>query len=119
LNTTAAVGDGTLCLSTTFEVKSATGSCGVSSLRFKHDISNLNEGLDAIAKLRPVSFELNGTDEPRIGLIAEEVERVDPRLVFYESDGTTVRGVRYEELGALLLKGIQELATTTDFISSN
>ena len=100
----------TLCIdSVTKEVtQNNAATCTVSSQRFKHDILDLNEGLNAVMALRPVSFKLNSNEEDHIGFIAEEVNLVDPRLVFYDSGTTVPRGVRYEEVTALLAKAIQE-----------
>ncbi|MCC6404780.1 MAG: tail fiber domain-containing protein, partial [Candidatus Yanofskybacteria bacterium] len=88
-----------------------TSTCLVSSLRFKHDIRDLDVGLDVLTRLRPVSYKTNGADVERLGFVAEEVEQVEPRLVFYENDGVTVRGVEYQELTSLLAKSVQELAS--------
>jgi hypothetical protein len=110
-NLSAAVtGDSALCLSANKEVRLNTGAvtCTVSSRRFKHDINDLNAGLPTIMALQPRTFQYNGSTEPRVGLIAEEVVNVDPRLVFYEEDGTTLRGVRYEDLVPVLAKAMQE-----------
>ncbi len=102
-----------LCMNTsTFEITHNTGTatCTVSSLRFKHDINTYTEnGLDIVNALRPVTYAYNGTDALRIGFIAEEVEQVDTRLMFYEADGVTPRGVRYEDMVPVLTKGLQEL----------
>lgn len=97
--------------SSTFEIVQNVGAsnCLVSSARFKHDIESLALGLETVNALRPVSFKMNSTNEERVGFIAEEVYSVDPRFVFMESDGETPRGVRYEELTAVLALSIQEL----------
>lgn len=102
-------GDKALCLSGSKEVTTNNAvTCTVSSRRYKHDIEDLNVGLADINAFRPVSFRYNNTDELHLGLIAEEVQQVDPRLVFYENDGVTPRGVNYEDLTAVLVKGMQE-----------
>jgi hypothetical protein len=103
-----------LCIdSVTKEVQVNTGSptCTVSSARYKHNIESLTatSGLALIRQLRPVSFETNDENQARVGFIAEEVNALDPRLVFYEDDGITPRGVRYEEMTAVLAKSVQEL----------
>ena len=105
----AGITEDALCLSVDKEVQVNTGSatCTVSSKRFKYDIQDSAAGLDIILQLRPVSFKNNGTDEERLGLIAEEVEEIEPRLVVREEDGSP-RGVRYEELTSVLAKAIQE-----------
>lgn len=102
-----------ICLSSTKEIVMNTGgvSCTVSSARFKHNIESLDaeKGLSFANLLRPVSFEYNGTNKSSLGFIAEEVNELDSRLVFYEQDGTTPRGVNYEAFAPILTKAIQEL----------
>ncbi len=108
---TAAVSSGdALCLSSSKEVVVNTGAqtCTVSSARFKNSVSDLSVGLDELKQLRPVSFLYNGSDDARVGFLAEEVGEIDPRLIFTELDGTTPRGVRYEDMTALLVKAVQE-----------
>ncbi len=91
-----------------------TTTCLVSSLRFKHDVQTMGDlGLDEINGLRPVYYKDNATDTGEMGLIAEEVQKIDPTLVFYDKDGKTVRGVKYENLTALLVKAVQELDRRT------
>lgn len=94
-----------------------TTTCLLSSRRFKHDIHYLPHGaLAEIMALRPASFVRNATDfdakDPNagarhVGLIAEDVALVDKRLISVGPDGKPL-GVRYAEMTALLIKGMQE-----------
>lgn len=107
----SSAGDDALCIDpSTGEIRRAAGAtdCTLSSRRFKHDIESLTVGLDALMDLRPVSFKMDGSDQERLGLVAEEVAEIEPRLVFFEEDGVTPRGVRYSEIASLLIKSIQE-----------
>ncbi len=100
----------TLCITATGIVQqNASTTCLVSSKRFKHAIESLTGSLEKVLAMRPVSYRNNNDNELNIGLIAEEVEKIDPRLVFYERDGKTVRGVKYEQTVAELIGAIQEL----------
>ncbi len=111
--TTSASGDDAVCISATGEIRIATGAadCTTSSIRFKHDVATLTatSGLALVNQLRPVAFKYNGTDEAHVGFIAEEVAALDDRLIFTEAGSTTPRGVRYQEMTAILAKAIQEL----------
>jgi len=77
-----------------------------SSARFKDDVEPMNKASEAILALKPVSFrykeELDPDKIPQFGLIAEEVEKVDPDLVVRDEDGK-VSSVRYEAVNAMLL----------------
>ncbi len=110
--TTAASSANALCLSSTNEVLVNSGSqtCTVSSARFKDNIVSISSGLDTILKLNPVTFTYKDTTDTRIGLIAEQVQNVEPRLVFNEADGVTPRGVRYEDLAALTVSAVKSLS---------
>jgi hypothetical protein len=108
-----AAGDTDACLNaTTNELTDAGAStCIVSSLRFKSNWQPLTTGLAEVLRLTPGSFHYTNdlTKRERIGLTAENMQLVEPRLAFYEPDGVTPRGVAYEETVALLVKAIQEL----------
>ena len=77
-----------------------------SSARFKDDVKPMDKASEAILALKPVSFrykeELDPDKIPQFGLIAEEVEKVDPDLVLRGEDGK-VSSVRYEAVNAMLL----------------
>jgi len=108
--TTSSSGDSAVCRSTSNEITVNTGAttCSVSSQRYKHNIEDLGIGVDFIKGMRAVSYQRNSDNVSEIGFIAEEIAALDSRLVFYEADGTTVRGVKYEQMTALLTKAIQE-----------
>ena len=78
----------------------------VSSRRFKDDIKPINQASEAIHRLRPVSFRYKAEIEPTrpvgFGLIAEEVEKINPDLVTRGGDGK-VNSVRYDAVNAMLL----------------
>jgi hypothetical protein len=77
-----------------------------SSARFKRDIRNMDRASETILALRPVSFrykqQLDPTGIPQFGLVAEEVEKVNPDLVVRDADGKPY-SVRYEAVNAMLL----------------
>ena len=75
-----------------------------SSQRFKHDIKPMDKASEALYGLKPVTYKYNGDEAARTqyGLIAEEVAKVAPDLVFVDNNGT-VQTVRFEQVGAMLL----------------
>src|SRR5216110_3977484 len=102
----------------------STGKLGtvVSSARFKNQIKPMDKASEAILALKPVTFryeeELDPDGMPQFGLIAEEVEKVNPDLVVRDEDGK-VSTVRYEAVNAMLLneflkehRTVQELKGT-------
>lgn len=106
---------GTLCWTTgTGNVTvDTTVACLASLGAWKEQIENLEDSLDEIMKLRPVSYQLKPEFNPehlgrQVGFLAEDVEKIDTRLVGYGGDGK-LRGVRYMQLTALLAEGEKEL----------
>src|SRR4029077_13096176 len=77
-----------------------------SSARFKDDIKPMDQTSEALLKLKPVTFrykkELDPDKIPQFGLIAEEVENINPDLVVRDDVGD-VTTVRYEAVNAMLL----------------
>jgi hypothetical protein len=122
---------GVLCLSSTNEIINDSVACLASSKRFKNDIKPLSDssGLDELMKLTPVSFkykpEYNGALQSnpnysgdQVGFIAEDVQKIDPRLVVLETQDSQngsivskkgdVHSVRYEQITAIIVKAVQE-----------
>jgi len=77
-----------------------------SSKRFKEDIKPMGNASEAILALRPVSFrykkDIDPLGIPEFGLVAEEVEKVNPALVIRDPEGRPYT-VRYEQVNAMLL----------------
>jgi len=89
-------------------VVNAGGQLGMapSSARFKQEIQDMDKASDVLLALRPVSFrykpEIDPEGVPQFGLVAEEVEKVNPDLVVRDRDGKAYT-VRYDAVNAMLL----------------
>jgi len=85
-----------------------TGKLGImtSSERFKEEIKPMDRASEAILALKPVTFrykqELDPDGIPQFGLVAEQVDKVNPDLVVRDDEGK-VMTVRYEAVNAMLL----------------
>jgi hypothetical protein len=77
-----------------------------SAARFKQGIQSMGDASKALFALRPITFrykqELDPEGVRQFGLVAEEVEKVDPDLIFRDADGRPYT-VRYEAVNAMLL----------------
>ncbi len=82
------------------------GSCG-SSRRYKENINPFPPGLELIRKLRPVSFSWKNGGMADMGLVAEEVNRVEPLLTTTNASGQ-VEGVKYDRIGVILVNAVKE-----------
>jgi hypothetical protein len=86
----------------------STGHLGTttSSARFKEAIKPMDKTSEAILALKPVTFhykkELDPDSIPQFGLVAEEVEKVNPALVARDEQGKPYT-VRYDAVNAMLL----------------
>jgi len=86
----------------------ASGKLGaqVSSQRFKDEIKLMEEDSEVIYRLKAVSFRYKPEIEPTrslgFGLIAEDVEKINPHLVAYDKEGKPYT-VRYDQVNAMLL----------------
>src|SRR5439155_15570985 len=86
----------------------ASGQLGVavSSARYKNQIKPMDKASEAILALKPVTFrykqEIDQEGIPQFGLVAEEVEKVNPDLVARDANGK-IYTVRYEAVNAMLL----------------
>jgi len=86
----------------------ANGQLGTvqSSARFKEQIKPMGNASEAILTLKPVTFrykkEIDPERTPEFGLVAEDVEKLNPDLVVRDADGKAYT-VRYEAVNAMLL----------------
>ena len=92
-----------------------------SSKRFKEDIEPMNKASESLFALKPVAFrykkEIDPARRSQFGLVAEEVDKIDPELVVRDEEGKPY-SVRYEAVNAMMLneflkehRKVQELET--------
>jgi len=78
----------------------------VSSGRFKEDIKPMDKASEAILSLKPVRFrykrDIDPDNIPQFGLVAEEVQKINPDLVVRDDQGKPYT-VRYDAVNAMLL----------------
>ena len=86
----------------------ANGQLGTatSSKRFKEKIRPMDEASKTLFSLKPVTFrykkEIDPAGAQQFGLIAEDVEEINPDLVVRDENGQ-VNTVRYDQVNAMLL----------------
>ena len=77
-----------------------------SSKRFKDEIKPMDKASETIFALKPVTFRykknLDPEGTPQFGLVAEEVQHVNPALVVPDKQGKPY-SVRYDQVNAMLL----------------
>jgi hypothetical protein len=83
----------------------------VSDIRLKRDIVPLGPVLPQLAEMKAIRFKYDGpmrSDEPHLGLIAQEVERAFPELVYTDKGGNKL--VYYDKISAVLVQAVKELS---------
>ncbi len=94
-------------------------ACTTSSARYKKDIYEISpaNSLALASQMVPVAFryrpETGLGDEMFVGLLAEQVASVDPRLVVFDAQGRP-DNVRYGNAVALAFGAIQQLRADND-----
>jgi len=77
-----------------------------SSRRFKEEIKPMDKASETLFALKPVAFRYKKKIDPagtsQFGLVAEDVEKVNPGLVVRDKEGKAY-SVRYEQINAMLL----------------
>ena len=92
----------------------AYSTFATSDERLKSNIKPIENSLDKVSTLNPVSFVWSNNKQPDFGLIAQEVEKIYPEFVKENMDG--FKTVKYNSLIALLIKSIHELKTEIDIL---
>lgn len=82
----------------------------LSDKRFKHDISDIDNALETVNKLRGVTYVKD--QKQSVGVIAQEVEQVLPEVVYTDDNG--MKSVAYGNMVGLLLEAIKEQQTQID-----
>lgn len=82
-----------------------------SDIRLKDNVESLQNGMNIVMALRPVSFSFKMDRELEVvpnhfGLIAQEVENIIPDIV---KEKNQIKSINYNEIIPFLIKAIQEL----------
>lgn len=118
---TGSVGIGTETLTHTLTIAGDIGMTGtvygISDRRVKKDFLPIDNALDQIEKLNPVSYHFKTDENPtmklsdkrQMGLIAQEVLEIFPELVSVPESPDEMLSLNYTELIPVLVKSVQEL----------
>lgn len=82
------------------------GNCS-SSARYKNNIQGFSSGIDLIRRLRPVTFNWKDGGIQDLGLVAEEVAKIEPLLTTTNDKGE-IEGVKYDRIGVVLVNAMNE-----------
>lgn len=79
----------------------------LSDERVKENVTTITGSLDKVCSMRGVYYNMIGETERKVGVIAQEVERIIPELVVDHEDG--YKSVAYANALGLIIEAIKEL----------
>ena len=102
----------------------STGTWGTSDVRFKKNISSINNALEKVKRIRGTSFEFRSEEfkdyqfaqGTQFGFIAQELETEFPELVRTEDNG--YKSVNYTGMIPVLLEAIKEQQKIIDKVKA-
>lgn len=90
-----------------------------SDIRLKENLIRIHSPLDKVMSLNGYTFNYKNNEERSAGLIAQEVEKVLPEVVYeFEEEGTQYKALRYENMISLLVEAIKELKEEIEELKS-
>jgi hypothetical protein len=87
-----------------------------SDIKLKKNVEDLPYGLDDVAQMRPVEYDLKADGRHDIGFIAQEMKQVVPDVVKEMGDGTL--SIQYSKLVPVLVNAIKELQAEVELLKS-
>jgi hypothetical protein len=98
----------------------ATGDVTTNSdVRLKENVITVDNALSKVTDLRGVYFnKKTEPDNRKIGLIAQEVEKIIPEVVYADSSADKIKSVAYASLVGLLVEAIKDLKEEVDEIKN-
>jgi hypothetical protein len=94
----------------------AFSTFATSDERLKYNIKPIENSIDKVSSLNPVSFVWSTNNQSDFGLIAQEVEKIYPEFVKENMSG--FKTIKYNSLIALLIKSVQDLKAELDDLKS-
>lgn len=107
------VGDTFVCINPTTKELRTGATCAASSRRVKENITKFENGLDVVKALETFNFKYKEgyyNERKSIGLMAEDVAKVDKRLAIYGEDGKP-QDVDFRAVTSVLVSAIKEQQT--------
>jgi len=95
----------------------ATGNVtAFSDERLKEDIREITDAISKLQSIRGVTYRMRDARERRAGVIAQEVQKVLPEVVFEHDDGFL--HVAYGNMVSILISAVKELAARVEKLES-
>ena len=93
----------------------ATQYTSTSDISLKENVFTIENALEKVLSLRGVEYDRIESGEHQIGVIAQEVEKIIPEVVY----GDEIKSVAYANIVALLIEAIKEQQKQIDQLTKN
>jgi hypothetical protein len=99
-------------------VQNTNNSYGaISDISLKTNIFDATPKLSDLLKVRIVNYNLKGSEDKQIGVIAQELEKIFPNMI--DIDGNTkLKSVKYSVFVPMLIKAVQELKAEIEILKN-
>ena len=94
---------------------SCTGSINAASfnatsdIRFKSNISPIEDSLEKILQIKGVTYTMNKDKNKQVGFIAQDIEKIIPEVVYTDNSEEQYKSISYGNITALIVEAIKEL----------
>ncbi len=98
----------------------ATGNVtAYSDQRLKKNIETIDNPLDIVKGLRGVRYNRRDSDRAEIGVVAQEIEKILPEVVFqHKNGGTDYKSVAYGNIVGVLIEAVKALTAEVEELKS-
>ena len=79
-----------------------------SSQRYKNNIEPIQGAMDKVRNLSGVTYNWNTSNSSDIGFIAEDVGKIMPEIVEWESDGVNAQSMDYTRIIPVVVEAIKD-----------
>ncbi|MBL7664795.1 MAG: tail fiber domain-containing protein [Bacteriovoracaceae bacterium] len=106
-----------------FAVPGATASANSfvysSDIRLKQNVEPIDNALEKILSLQGVEFEWKKDGKQDVGFIAQDVQKIEPKLVETLPQKEAYLAVKYGNITAILVEAVKEIKTMIDELFDN
>jgi hypothetical protein len=108
----------TVALDVTGDIKASGNITAFSDERVKTDIRTIENALEKVRNMRGVSYVAKADAKKRIGVIAQEIEKIIPEVVLTDNTADHYKSVDYGNIVAVLIEAVKELSAKVDALSA-
>lgn len=108
----------TVALDVTGDIKASGNITAYSDERVKTDIRTIENALEKVRNMRGVSYVAKADAKKRIGVIAQEIEKIIPEVVLTDDTADHYKSVDYGNIVAVLIEAVKELSAKVDALSA-